>query len=57
MPVNGRCPTPAQRHVYELVLAAQKAGIEAARVGAEFMAPTEPAIWPFWPPDLRRWGS
>jgi Xaa-Pro aminopeptidase len=32
-PVNGRF-TPAQRDIYELVLRAQEAGIEAARLGA-----------------------
>ncbi|MDO5534464.1 MAG: aminopeptidase P family protein [Propionibacteriaceae bacterium] len=35
LPVNGRF-TPAQRKVYDAVLAAQTAGIEAARAGATF---------------------
>ncbi|MDN5571559.1 MAG: aminopeptidase P family protein [Propionibacteriaceae bacterium] len=35
LPVNG-CFTPAQRKVYEAVLAAQQAGIDAARPGAKF---------------------
>ena len=36
LPVSGRL-SPVQRRVYEAVLAAQQAGIEAARPGASFM--------------------
>jgi len=36
LPVSGRF-SPAQRRVYEAVLAAQQAGIDAARPGADFM--------------------
>jgi Xaa-Pro aminopeptidase len=43
MPVSGKF-TPAQRRIYELVLAAQNAGIEAVRPGALFMAPHEAAM-------------
>ncbi|WP_300082503.1 aminopeptidase P family protein [Propioniciclava sp.] len=43
LPVNGRF-TPAQRQVYEAVLAAQKAGMDAARPGATFKAVHEAAI-------------
>lgn len=38
LPVDGTF-TPLQRELYELVLAAQEAGIEAVRPGAEFQAP------------------
>jgi len=43
MPVSGRF-SPAQRRVYELVLAAQEAGIAAVRPGAAFSAPNEAAM-------------
>ncbi|HEY5113565.1 MAG TPA: aminopeptidase P family protein [Coriobacteriia bacterium] len=43
MPVNGTF-SPAQRRIYELVLAAQEAGIEAVRPGANFSAPHEAAM-------------
>ncbi len=43
LPVGGRF-TPAQRRVYEVVLAAQTAGIEACRPGAAFTAPHEAAV-------------
>ncbi len=43
MPINGRF-TPAQRRVYEVVLAAQSAGIEACRAGAAFTDPHRAAI-------------
>ncbi|MDO5066199.1 MAG: aminopeptidase P family protein [Propionibacteriaceae bacterium] len=43
LPVGGRFST-AQRRVYETVLAAQSAGIEACRAGNPFIAPHEAAI-------------
>jgi len=43
MPINGTF-SPAQRRVYELVFAAQTAGIEAVRPGAPFVAPYEAAM-------------
>ncbi len=43
MPINGRF-TPAQRRVYEVVLAAQSAGIEACRAGNAFTDPHKAAI-------------
>jgi Xaa-Pro aminopeptidase len=43
MPVSGRF-SPAQRRIYELVLAAQEAGIEAVRPGAKFTAPHDAAM-------------
>lgn len=43
LPVNGTF-SPAQRHVYEVVLAAQQAGIEACRPGAQFTDPHMAAI-------------
>lgn len=43
LPVGGRF-SPAQRRVYEVVLAAQEAGIQACRPGASFMAPHEAAV-------------
>ena len=43
MPINGVF-TPVQRRVYELVLAAQDAGIAAVRPGASFSAPHDAAI-------------
>jgi Xaa-Pro aminopeptidase len=43
MPVSGTF-SKAQRRVYELVLAAQKAGIAAVKPGAQFMAPHEAAM-------------
>ncbi|MDR0990521.1 MAG: aminopeptidase P family protein [Propionibacteriaceae bacterium] len=43
LPVNGRF-SPAQREVYEAVLAAQQAGIEAARPGAPFIAIHQAAV-------------
>ena len=43
MPVNGTF-SPAQRRVYEIVLAAQKAGIAAVRPGVEFHAAHHAAI-------------
>jgi Xaa-Pro aminopeptidase len=42
IPVGGRY-TPEQRAIYELVYAAQEAGIEAARAGAAFYAPHQAA--------------
>ena len=41
-PVNGKF-TPAQKAIYELVLASQEAGIAACRSGASFQAPHEAA--------------
>lgn len=38
VPVSGRF-SQAQRRVYEVVLEAQRAGVEAARPGADFLAP------------------
>jgi Xaa-Pro aminopeptidase len=43
MPINGTF-SPAQRRVYELVLAAQSAGIAAVRPGALFHAPHDAAM-------------
>ena len=43
MPINGTF-SPAQRRVYDLVLAAQEAGIAAVRPGASFMAPNDAAM-------------
>ena len=43
MPIDGTF-SPAQRTVYELVLAAQEAGIAAVRPGASFMAPHDAAM-------------
>ena len=42
VPVNGRF-TPDQRAIYDIVLAAQEAGIAAARAGASFGAPGQAA--------------
>ncbi len=43
MPINGTF-SPAQRRIYELVLAAQEAGIAAVRPGAKFMDPHDAAM-------------
>jgi Xaa-Pro aminopeptidase len=43
MPVSGTF-SPAQRRVYELVLAAQTAGIAAVKPGVNFMAPHDAAM-------------
>lgn len=43
MPVSGTF-SPVQRRVYELVLRAQQAGIDAVRPGAAFMAPHDAAM-------------
>jgi Xaa-Pro aminopeptidase len=43
LPVNGRF-SPRQRQVYELVLAAQEAGIAACRPGADFLDPHRAAM-------------
>jgi Xaa-Pro aminopeptidase len=43
LPINGTF-SPAQRRVYELVYAAQSAGIDAVRPGATFRAPHEAAM-------------
>ena len=43
MPINGKF-SPAQRRIYELVLAAQEAGIAAVKPGASFMAPNDAAM-------------
>ncbi len=43
LPINGTWSEP-QRRVYEVVLAAQQAGIEAARPGADFLAPHRAAM-------------
>ena len=43
MPVNGRF-SPAQRRIYDLVLAAQEAGIAAVGPGVSFSAPHEAAM-------------
>jgi Xaa-Pro aminopeptidase len=43
MPINGTY-SPAQRRVYELVVAAQQAGIDAVKPGAAFKAPHEAAM-------------
>lgn len=42
-PVNGRF-SPAQRDVYQIVLAAQQAAIDAVKPGVDFMAPHEAAL-------------
>jgi Xaa-Pro aminopeptidase len=43
MPINGTF-SPAQRRIYELVLAAQEAGIAAVKPGVSFTAPHEAAM-------------
>ncbi len=43
MPISGTF-SPAQRRIYELVLAAQKAGIKAVKPGVPFMAPNDAAM-------------
>jgi Xaa-Pro aminopeptidase len=43
MPISGTF-SPAQRRIYELVLAAQDAGIAAVRPGAKFMDPHDAAM-------------
>jgi len=43
MPINGTF-SPTQRRIYELVLAAQRAGIEAVKPGAKFSEPHEAAM-------------
>jgi Xaa-Pro aminopeptidase len=43
VPVDGQF-TPAQRQVYDLVLAAQRAGLAAVRPGADFLAPNRAAM-------------
>ncbi|HEY5091932.1 MAG TPA: aminopeptidase P family protein [Acidimicrobiales bacterium] len=43
MPINGKFSAP-QRAVYELVLAAQQAGIDAVKPGVAFKAPHEAAM-------------
>lgn len=43
MPINGKFSEP-QRRIYELVLAAQEAGIAAVAPGVSFMAPNEAAM-------------
>ncbi len=43
MPISGRF-SPAQRRVYELVLAAQQAALDAVRPGVAFRAPHEAAM-------------
>jgi Xaa-Pro aminopeptidase len=43
LPINGSWTEP-QRRVYEVVLAAQQAGIDAARPGAPFLAPHRAAM-------------
>jgi len=43
MPVSGTY-SPAQRRIYELVVAAQQAGIDAVKPGATFQAPHEAAM-------------
>jgi Xaa-Pro aminopeptidase len=43
MPISGTY-SPAQRRIYELVLAAQDAGIAAVRPGAKFMDPHDAAM-------------
>lgn len=42
-PVNGKFSAP-QRAVYEVVLAAQQAAIDATRIGATFIAPHDAAV-------------
>ena len=43
MPVSGTF-SPAQRRIYELVLAAQEAGLAAVKPGVPFMAPNDAAM-------------
>jgi Xaa-Pro aminopeptidase len=43
MPINGMY-SPAQRRIYELVVAAQQAGIDTVKPGATFKAPHEAAM-------------
>ncbi len=43
MPISGTY-SPAQRRIYDLVLAAQQAGIDAVKPGATFKAPHEAAM-------------
>ncbi len=43
MPINGTF-SPAQRRIYELVLGAQRAGIDAVKPGAPFKAPHDAAM-------------
>jgi Xaa-Pro aminopeptidase len=43
MPISGTY-SPAQRRIYELVVAAQQAGIDAVKPGATFKAPHEAAM-------------
>jgi len=43
MPINGTF-SPTQRRIYELVLSAQRAGIEAVKPGAKFSEPHEAAM-------------
>ena len=43
LPVDGRSP-PLQRDLYSLVLAAQQAGIDTVRPGADFQAPHDAAM-------------
>lgn len=43
MPINGTF-SPAQKRIYELVLAAQEAGIAEVKPGVEFMAPHDAAM-------------
>jgi len=43
IPINGTY-SPAQRRIYELVVAAQQAGIDAVKPGAAFKAPHEAAM-------------
>jgi Xaa-Pro aminopeptidase len=43
LPINGKF-SPAQRRIYELVLAAQDAGIAAVKPGAAFLAPHDAAM-------------
>jgi Xaa-Pro aminopeptidase len=43
MPINGKF-SPAQRRIYDLVYAAQSAGIAAVKPGANFMDPHEAAM-------------
>jgi len=43
MPINGKF-SPAQRRIYELVLAAQEAAIAVVKPGVSFMAPNDAAM-------------
>ena len=43
IPISGKY-SPAQRRIYELVLAAQRAGVDAVKPGATFNAPHEAAM-------------